>query len=672
MMCERWAVAVVVGVLGVGGCGSHASTTSKPKVGNDAGPSGQCGNGTIDPGELCDGALTHNATCASLGFSGGNLGCSPSCQLDASTCTGGKITPSIMPSRATCAAPCNVSFDATGTNGLSGGDYVSANWNWDFNDPTSPHKGTIGFVVGHVFDNPGTYLVSARVRDVAGAAGWGTTMVTVEAMTGTTYYVAANGDDSNPGTDMAHPYKTPKAAIAASGAANNTLLLRRGDTFAIQDDLGGSLLSFKGPFVIGAYTDPQSQSSAAPILTDNNPTNGGFSTAINITGDDIRLTDVHFKASNGVFAAMYVTGGETLIERVESEGVGAATETGANTVNAENAVDLTVADCNFHDFSAYGIYASISTRLSAIGNTFTNFTGNTVSPLHGIRLEGGTSSDGTGGTSGQFTTNSYIGDNTILAESGLIYTANGFHGDNKNMVVVHNHYDRTISVAPTNTGTTEHVSFGLMEGNLLQNPTPNADYRSFEIIAQHITIRNNVMLNPDIPVIVEGAANLPSNWTDQIVVQNNTGFLCPPSGVPDNYPGFFASHASTTGSLVVQNNIYVECMPTGASALVMGVGTGKETIDHNLMYGSVTPPGTPGVGTGGLTTDPLFAMLPADSEMMVSSSAGFALRPGSPAIGAGTATTAFQDLNGIPRPQGGWDLGALQTLPASSPDAATH
>jgi MYXO-CTERM domain-containing protein len=46
-----------------------------------------CGNAALDEGEACDGALfVDDATCESLGFSGGALGCSATCEVDDSAC----------------------------------------------------------------------------------------------------------------------------------------------------------------------------------------------------------------------------------------------------------------------------------------------------------------------------------------------------------------------------------------------------------------------------------------------------------------------------------------------------------------------------------------------------------------------------------------------------------
>jgi hypothetical protein len=47
-----------------------------------------CGNGTVDPGEACDGAALNGATCESLGYGPGTLGCKPDCTLEVSDCPG--------------------------------------------------------------------------------------------------------------------------------------------------------------------------------------------------------------------------------------------------------------------------------------------------------------------------------------------------------------------------------------------------------------------------------------------------------------------------------------------------------------------------------------------------------------------------------------------------------
>ena len=46
-----------------------------------------CGNGTVEPGEDCDGALLGGKDCLALGCLGGQLACTPGCSFDKSSCT---------------------------------------------------------------------------------------------------------------------------------------------------------------------------------------------------------------------------------------------------------------------------------------------------------------------------------------------------------------------------------------------------------------------------------------------------------------------------------------------------------------------------------------------------------------------------------------------------------
>ncbi len=48
-----------------------------------------CGNGTVDPGEQCDGTDLNATRCEDLGFPGGSLRCTSSCRFDTSQCSGG-------------------------------------------------------------------------------------------------------------------------------------------------------------------------------------------------------------------------------------------------------------------------------------------------------------------------------------------------------------------------------------------------------------------------------------------------------------------------------------------------------------------------------------------------------------------------------------------------------
>jgi len=68
----------------------ETSTTDDSSTTNDStttGPVVLCGNAVIDAPEECDGANLNGQTCASQGFTGGTLTCTPACIFDKSMCT---------------------------------------------------------------------------------------------------------------------------------------------------------------------------------------------------------------------------------------------------------------------------------------------------------------------------------------------------------------------------------------------------------------------------------------------------------------------------------------------------------------------------------------------------------------------------------------------------------
>ncbi len=643
------------------GCASHSAHVANS---GDAGPANVCGNGKVESGEVCDGTNLNGASCMSLGFDSGQLQCAPSCKFDTGQCVG-SVALTVNASRTTCAAPCAVFFDATATTGLQNGDYVGAHFNWDFDstnvDPGNVHRSTIGFLSAHVFDVPGTYQVSVRVRDLAGHAGTTTVPITVAALTGSTFYVSSSkGNDSNSGT-MAQPFKTMAAAVKHL-AAQTTLLLKRGDTF----DLGTATLYLPTttPYLIGAYTDPSSTSSQAPILTSSVPTSG-FGSFISIQGvKDIRLVGLHLVASAGAFAGIFMTGTQHILsEGLEVEGIGEPSGTGANTFQMGSSTDGTfIVDSHLHDFHGYGVYGDRSTHFAVIGTTIEKFNGGD----HGIRIQGGNV-----GTPG-FANDSYVAENMINPDpqSDASFDTTAFRGDDTNVVEVDNKMQRVISFTPQNDSQLEHVSNVLVEGNVLSDSTvpANTYYNAISIRAQHVVVRNNVIWNPAVAVEVAGHPLLPASFVDQISIYNNTVFVLPPSGVPTGSAIYFLTHSGTTGNVTLENNIFSEGMTSSASSYIMSDGMGTETEDHNLGFApnvSGSWKGAP-TGTGDVVADPLFV------STDISNSQALRLSPGSPAVDVGTPTAAYQDLTGLVRPQGaGWDMGAFELVPSSAtPDAS--
>jgi cysteine-rich repeat protein len=87
-----------------------------------------CGNGSVDSGELCDGAELDGATCISMGFNGGSLGCSTDClSYDSSGCSTTLCGNNILDNGEVCddghvdeCGSCNSDCTAIGTGSMCG------------------------------------------------------------------------------------------------------------------------------------------------------------------------------------------------------------------------------------------------------------------------------------------------------------------------------------------------------------------------------------------------------------------------------------------------------------------------------------------------------------------------------------------------------------------------
>ena len=618
-----------------GGSGGTVSSTGTGGAGAGGGTS-TCGNGSVEANESCDGSNLSGGSCTMLGFQSGTLSCSASCRYDTRSCSGA-LTVTVVPSRTSCVAPCSVFFDATSTAGLQSGDYVLSNFTWDFDstrvDPNGAHPHTVGFVTGHVFEIPGTYQVAVRVRDAAGHAGTTTVPITVGAMTGPTIYVAATGNDKNAGTSMSAPLATPKAALQKA-AAQTSILFRRGDTFSLGST--SLTLSTQGPWLVGAYTDPASSSTAAPILSST-----GSGTVVMIAGaKDTRLVDLHFKTPGAAIVFTVGNSPDTLIERLEIEGQGYV-DGSSQTVGQAFYTDNTSSpvffvDSNIHDFLGYGLYGNNVSRFAFIGNTVQRFGGGD----HGVRLAGGNLS--------------YLAENTIVSnDTKSAMSAITIRGDNQKIVVTGNHVNRIIEFTPQNTSSVEHISDALAEGNLINDSRTTGFYQySMGISGKHIVARNNIFVNSPTAVLVAGQPQLPLNFVDQIYLYNNTSYFFPTT-YPDEYGCSFAMQNTTSGSLVVQNNIFAESL-TVQTLLVQADKKGTLTQDHNLTFApKVSSKLTP--ATGDLVGDPGFTSTNAAADGVFRPSAG------SPAVDKGTSVPVYGDFTGALRASGaGWDIGAYE------------
>lgn len=158
-------------------------------------------------------------------------------------------------------APCLVVGDCSGTTATSESlDLCRVQWDWDAaSDSLNPRQGE-GICRSYVYEQAGVYQVSVTVTDPASTAQVASQVVTVAAFSGTERYVAANGNDADPGTE-ALPWRTfdfamaqLRQALAGSPfvAVPYRVRFRRGDAFttATGCNFGTGAV---GKVIIGAY-----------------------------------------------------------------------------------------------------------------------------------------------------------------------------------------------------------------------------------------------------------------------------------------------------------------------------------------------------------------------------------------------------------------------------------
>jgi hypothetical protein len=183
------------------------------------------------------------------------------------TSAGGGLTASFVPSRASCFAPCFWYADASGTSGAGLTSNISRDFDfsWVFDDAvaagktwgngaraggSSPLSKNVerGYVVGHIFEQAGTFAVQLTVRAPNGAVAQSTQNVTVSAWSettnGPTYCFSAGGtfpaDSTLCGTSGPLPsgQRVTQSNLGAAvqtctntGARHARCLFRGGDTF---------------------------------------------------------------------------------------------------------------------------------------------------------------------------------------------------------------------------------------------------------------------------------------------------------------------------------------------------------------------------------------------------------------------------------------------------------
>ncbi len=426
---------------------------------------------------------------------------------------------------------------------LSVGDRLSALYEWDFGNAGSPYNRMIGFKAAHVFDTAGVYTVRLTVTEETGSQASTTITVNVTADTRTAIYVAANGADSNPGT-QALPIRTAGRASQMLGA-NKRVYFRRGDTF----DLSGNVFVNYANVVVGAYG-----SGAKPVLR-YTAGSGGYPSLIQmhdqangVVVEDLNLTTI-YSSSMSAPRGVHPEGQNICVRRCAFSNL-------SDAMNAEGTVWGFLAQQN--DVGMMGGYF-----LWAQGNDHTLLANTVAGSLneHNIRFAG--------------CQRVYVGFNDL---TNTLKTAVWCMTGNDAYITRNIFRSGQVMVGPNfvNSSASERFLRTVIDGNRFAGI-------NIELYAgaEKVMIRNNVIQSDSLPAISTwGYLSTYNRTVDDVRVLNNTS-----TNTSTLYGRFLRIGAGTT-HLTAINNLYVASNLNtgyaGANAYTLDTSLGNNYFNSNM------------------------------------------------------------------------------------------
>lgn len=499
----------------------------------------------------------------------------------------GTIAISVSTSRVSGVAPLSVFFDATGTTGLAddgffsdNAAYMDATFAWDFdaddNDPDGNYENASGFIAAHVFEDPGTYRVHLDVYDADGETASEDITITVSAFSGTTYYVAQDGSETNTGLSMDDPFPTPEQALSSSILGPNVrVLFKNGDTFTMSSSVNVSDES--GPIIIGAYNDPDAPSSDKPIIY-TTAVNSDWATIYFWNCSDIRIMDIAARATSESsedprypFGIGWGSDCTNMLkyrtEEYQNGGI-SLSPSGQYT---------TIAECEFHDTTQTGFTSSDygpNDGAAIIGNwVYDKNSVDTDNEEHIFRLQSG---------SRYFIANNRFGPNIKVN-----YDALTIRGNSENVVMYKNRIEGWVqAIWPQNRNSAEEYQHHcIMDSNLIigQGLYDNDRQVAIAMHAKDVVIRNNVIYDYQCGIgIGDDTVVGPSQ---RIKVYNNT-FINP--SVNDTFTAMYVDEACF--NIEIKNNLMLDIaginpLYTTFLDIIGGTEFNGES-DNNMFFGS--------------------------------------------------------------------------------------
>jgi PKD repeat protein len=512
-------------------------------------------------------------------------------------------------------APLSVVFDSVGAaSGVlqpSGADpdHNSSTKLWTYGDSASglwQHTGKskdrgVGYEGAHVYETPGTYRATLSVIDAGGTrTEYHQDIVVTDPATvfaTKTFYVAGNGDDSDPGT-IDQPFETVARGVQEAFVNNSSarLLLRRGDMFQCNESI--SLGSGAGPFLMGSYGQGVKPRIEFPQQS------VGFSAA---QSTNVRVMDLDLVSTSSTqesWAVGVSVGNQTTVLRCSFLRFGQA-------VNLHQRSEMALVDCEILDSTEYGLYAygpddTTAVHLAIMGNRFQ------LAGQHLLRTYCSRSviqSNHFGDAGGGFTALKLCGRGAAVPSQFLCVNDN---------YLTTNTID-VMTTGPENGQSDQHMRFVLIEGNHWFSQ--GAGNHALQVRGSRFVVRNNIFnlaARHGIQVVRWGIGPIP----DRVRIENNTAY--------SSRTGSFRllGDVETSDLTIVRNNIIVA--PNGSVHSLGGTIEQSNNLTENAL-------------------------------LVAPSAGDFSLQAGSPAIDTGVGVAVIQDCIGNPRPVGsGIDIGAFE------------
>jgi hypothetical protein len=492
----------------------------------------------------------------------------------------------ISTSRISGVAPLSVFFDATGTTGIAdteffepdsgsvNGSYMDATFHWNFDftnvDTEANYRTGSGFVAAHVFENPGNYTVRLDVYDNTGYIGFKTVAIQVTEFSGTTYYVADDGHDTNnDGLSTTAPFLTVAKGLSMLGT-NVRVLFKNGDTFTITAQVTVSTKT--GPAIVGAYSDPADPSTDEPI--------------IHITAEDTSYTTIYFSACSDIRIMNLEQSalGESSTDPRHPSGFSfdnssrnmlkyrtVEHDNGGMSMSPSGQYNV-VQECEYYNTTQTGYTSPTNDYNALIGNyVHHKNTVDTHNKEHIFRMQGGS--------------NYYIAHNIFGPDILVDYDALTIRGNSYNVVIYKNILTGWIQAAwPQNRNSAnEYQHHVIFDSNLIKGQGTYAldRERCIALHSKDIVIRNNIIYDYQYGVTINNDTVVGAST--RIKVYNNT-FIYPRGA--DNF--YVIDLDYRCSNIFIKNNIMLDLDST--SRTFLNVKNGELTVapisDYNIMYGA--------------------------------------------------------------------------------------